>query len=254
MPDLTQWSITDIVQRWWWLVSAVGTVFAAGFSLAHWLRSRKLEIAESALALERAKPKTSITLGVSDTDVGGITNLLRFDFSKPEFIHPEIVEELEGWLSDGLPVYAAVDLEGAMKSNRFFRPQETRPAPDSSGWIRIKEEPKTKGSASPYYMYKFIGVTPSGIHLIQTASYGGGSGVFCHVLFMRFQTDEVLTSTTLETTKTRRRILLRCIGHLLLGDRYDGTVTYANNILTIGKGTRMGNGHVPAEEQNIRVE
>ena len=100
------------------LVGALAAVFAAGYALAHWIQSRKLENTESELALERAQPRLSLVLGSADCDVRDVAHLLRFSFSKPEFIHPEIVEELEGWISDGLPVYAAVDLEGAMASNR----------------------------------------------------------------------------------------------------------------------------------------
>jgi hypothetical protein len=119
IADVAQWTIADAIQRiplgaWWGLVGALAAAFAAGYALAHWLQSRKLENTESELALERAQPRVSLVLGSADRDVGDVAHLLRFTFSKPDFIHPEIVEELEGWISDGLPVYAAVDLEGPL--------------------------------------------------------------------------------------------------------------------------------------------
>jgi len=258
LTDLAQWTIADAIHRisigsWWWLAGTLAAVFAAGFALAHWIQSRKLENAESELALERAQPRLSLVLGSADRDVGDVAHLLRFKFARPEFIHPEIVEELEGWISDGLPVYAAVDLEGAMASNRFTRPLQTRQLPDGSAWIQVikEDEPATLGK--PYYMYRFVGVTASGTHLVQTAGSGGGSGVFGAVLFMRFQKDEVL-SGNLQSTSARARVLLRCIGSRLLGDRYDGIVSYSNGILTIGAGSRIDIGGTPVQETKIRVE
>jgi len=258
MADLAQWTIADAIQRiplgaWWGLAGALGAVFAAGYALAHWIQSRKLENTESELALERVQPRLSLVLGSADRDVGDVAHLLRFNFSKPEFIHPEIVEELEGWISDGLPVYAAVDLEGAMASNRFVRAVQTRQLPDGSPWVLAIKGDERPTLGKPYYMYRFVGATSSGTHLVQTASSGGGSGVFGTVLFMRFQKDEVL-SGDLQSTGTRARVILRCIGSRLLGDRYDGIVSYSNGILTIGAGSRMDIGRTPVQETKIRVE
>ena len=258
MADLAQWTIADAIQRiplgaWWGLAGALGAVFAAGYALAHWIQSRKLENTASELALERAQPRLSIVLGSADRDVGDLAHLLRFRFSKPEFVHPEIVEELEGWISDALPVYAAVDLEGAMASNRFVRPVQTRPSPGATPWVVAIKEDQPATLCKPYYMYRFVGVTPSGTHLVQTAGSGGGSGIFQAVLFLRFQKDEVL-SGDLQSTRTRARVILRCIGSRLLGDRYDGLVSYSNGTLTIGAGSRMDTGQTPVEESKIRVE
>jgi len=145
MNDVSQWTFAELLQRlpmsmWWWLAGMFVAASASGFSLARWVRSRKLENVQSELVRERSEPKTSIVLGAGDRDVGSVAGLLRFTFSEPEFIHPEIVEELEGWLSDGLPVYAAVDLEGAMKSNRFVRSVQTKPTTGSSPWVLIAKE------------------------------------------------------------------------------------------------------------------
>src|ERR1017187_2380383 len=57
MMDLAQWTIADAIQRipigaWWWLAGTLAAVFAAGFALAHWIQSRKLENTESELALD----------------------------------------------------------------------------------------------------------------------------------------------------------------------------------------------------------
>jgi hypothetical protein len=256
--DLDKWTIADLIQHvpvgyWWWIGGALCGVFGAGYGIARLLQSRKLENTQADLDKERAKPKLSMVLGAADKDVGDIAHLLRYSFSKPEYIHPEIVEELDGWLSDGLPVYAAVDLEGAMHSNRFFLPPESRRMPGEDGWVWVEKKGEFSCDRNPYYKYKFIGVTPSGTHILQTASSGGGTGIFCWVLFMRFQTDEVLTSS-LDKTTTRARILLRCIGKRPLGDRYYGEVTYADGVLTIGAGSRNDIGRVPVAEKKIQVE
>jgi hypothetical protein len=258
MTDMAQWTIADAIQRipigdWWWIAGTLAAIFCAGFALAHRIQSRKLENTESELALERVQPRLSLVLGSADCDVGDVAHLLRFSFSRPEFIHPEIVEELEGWISDGLPVYAAVDLEGAMASNRFVRPVQTRQLPDGYPWVLAIKEDERPTLGKPYYMYRFVGATASGTHLVQTAGSGGGSGVFGAVLFMRFQKDEIL-SGDLQSPGTRARVILRCIGSRFLGDRYDGIVSYSNGILTIGAGSRIDIGRTRVQETNIRLE
>jgi hypothetical protein len=255
---LDNWTVADLVQHvpvgyWWWIGSTLCAVFGAGYGIARLLQSRQLENTQADLATERAKPKVSIVLGAADKDVGDIAHLLRYSFSKPEYIYPEIVEELEGWISDGLPVYAAVDLEGAMRSNRFFLPPENKRKPGEGGWMSVEKKSEYSGDRNPYYGYKYIGVTPSGTHIIQTASSGGGSGIFCSVLFMRFQTDEVLTGR-LDKSATRSRILLRCIGERPLGDRYSGQVSYADGVLAVGAGSRNDIGVVPVEETKIQIQ
>jgi hypothetical protein len=256
--DIGKMAFAEVIQQmplsyWLWIGGAICTLCATGFGAARFLQSRKIENLQADLGKERASPKLSIVLGAVDKDVGDIAHLLRYSFSKPEFIYPEIVEELDGWISDGLPVYAAVDLEGAMRSNRFFLPPENRKNPGSDGWVWVERKSEFSCDSNPYYGYKFIGVTPSGTHIIQTASSGGGTGIFCSVLFMRFQADEVLTST-LDKTTTRTRILLRCIGQRPLGNRYYGEVTYADGLLTIGAGSRNDIGCVPVTETRIQVE
>jgi hypothetical protein len=68
IADVVQWTIADAIQRiplgaWWGLAGALAAVSAAGYAIAHWLQSRKLENTESGLAFDRAQPRLSLVLG-----------------------------------------------------------------------------------------------------------------------------------------------------------------------------------------------
>lgn len=45
---------------------------------------------------------------------------VRFSFCRDEYVHPLIVRELIGWISDRHETIVGVDLEAANRSNRFF--------------------------------------------------------------------------------------------------------------------------------------
>jgi hypothetical protein len=257
--DIAQWTLNDWITRvpvsaLWSAFAFVAGAFGVGFGFSAWLEKRKRDHLGEQIERLRAEPKVTISIGSTEHSLGSIAGVFRFSFEKPEFIHPEIVEELEGWISDPLPVFAAVDLEGAMKSNRFVRKVETKESTEGKKvWVYAVKHDAIKTLTWPYYGYKYIGTTPTGTHIVQTANSGGGSGVFGGLLFLQFQGDGVVDED-LSGTHSRQRVLLKCIGRHGLGDRYDGVVTYADGALIIGSGNRIDNGWTPVEETKIRVE
>jgi hypothetical protein len=134
-----------------------------------------------------------------------------------EPVHPGCVMELMSDLCDTLPVTAAIDLEGCQKSNRFSSETVTN---NSGKWTWHHDT----GSFS----YRVLGVTPGGTHVLHTADYGGGSGIFMNLLFVRIEQD-----TYIENGKFRTRTLLKSLGDYPLGDRADPTIKLDENTLTI---------------------
>src|SRR4029077_11919880 len=157
------------------------------------------------------------------------------------------------WISDPLPVFAAVDLEGAMNSNRFVRELETKESPEGKRvWVYAVKNDAVKTLTWPYYGYKYIGTTAAGTHIVQTMNSGGGSGVFGGLLFLQFQTDEVVDEGE-RGTRSRQRVLLKCVGRHGLGDRYDGVFTYAAETVNLGIGHRIDMVWTAVDETRIRV-
>jgi len=152
---------------------------------------------------------------------------LHYSFIREEYIHPLIVRELLGWISDpGEPV-VAVDLSQANRSNRFF------------GEFSVHEHgPRPllewKGTEGEFFTYSLIATSPSGVHMGECYDCGGGSGIFGRVSFLAFDSARSLDVNDSGNLFTRERILLKALGSIGLGDRYAGEIKYSNGLLIIG--------------------
>ena len=125
-------------------------------------------------------------------------------------IHPKLVEEFEGWLSDDQPpITVAVDVAAASGTNEYAEPVETTEA----GLVRY-------AAGEGWFGYSHLGRMNDGTHVLRTASNGGGTGIFTNLLFVRLDADEVRAPSG----ASRRRVLMRVVGRFVLGDRDDGTV------------------------------
>lgn len=158
-------------------------------------------------------------------EVGRHWHHLRYSFIREDFVHPLIIEELVGWLSDRFQTAVAVDLTSSNASNRFYGEISTK---EINGKILVRHEKHEKG----FFQYCHVGASASGIHVLHCQRCGGGSGIFNTLLFAVLQKDIGITSDKLET---RERMLLKTIGSVSLGDRYSGELTFSGNTLTIGK-------------------
>jgi hypothetical protein len=168
---------------------------------------------------------------------------LPFSFTRPEYIHPRIVEELQGYMSDRYHTVISVDLTAANHSNRFFGAFETE--------IRNGEMWIGHSSNNSFFRYNHIAVSASGIHIVQTADWGGGSGVFCRLLFLVLQKDIGLVQDGYEVS-SKERVLLKILGSLSLG-RDVGTVSYARGVLKIGSGMKTKDSLYSGKAFSIRI-
>lgn len=94
-------------------------------------------------------------------------------------INPKALEDMTGWISDPLTIIAAIDLEGATDSNRYFfeKTYETE-----TGYYGYEE----KGEVAPvWFVYKHLGVSPDGTHVLLTRGGGGGGLGVAKDLFKR---------------------------------------------------------------------
>lgn len=151
---------------------------------------------------------------------------LRFSFVHEEYVHPLIVSELSGWISDAHETIIAIDLTSANHSNRFFGAYTVRDY-DGRQWIEYR------GEQGESFSYSHIATSPSGVQMVECYDCGGGSGVFGHVLFLSLECDRSVTLNRDGEVVTRERILLKTLGSIGLGDRYNGTVSYDGEHLVI---------------------
>jgi hypothetical protein len=153
-------------------------------------------------------------------------------FDHEPFIHPRIVEELKGYMSDSDHTIVSVDLLEANESNRFageFTIEDT----DGIPLVGYSTPPEHEFERPAFFDYRPVAVTPSGTFIVWTRDGGGGTGVFHNLLFFSLQQDSGICQHYYEV-KVKERVLLKILGSVSLGDRYYGKVTYSEGILHVG--------------------
>ena len=85
-------------------------------------------------------------------------------------LHPLVVKELLGGLSDTRATIVGVDLEAANRSNRFFGDFAVADGAERMV-VRWEGDHEALG-------YRHVATTPSGVEIVECHDRGGGSGVF----------------------------------------------------------------------------
>ena len=174
---------------------------------------------------------------------------LQYSFYKSEYIHPKIIEDMSGWLSDTGELVVTVNLLDANDSNRYY------------GEVKVEN---IENEPYPYvyfegndesFGYQYIGTSESGIHVLYTSNWGGGSGVFKKLMFFTFEEDEGIGEDheTSEVTK-HVRINLKYLGYISLGDRYKGELQLKDGLLKIGKDEGWFSDRYETKERHIRLD
>jgi hypothetical protein len=147
-------------------------------------------------------------------------------------IHPKIIEDLTTWLSDGGDQVVSISLDDSQQCNRYFGDIKIKPIEGENPYIFYREE----GS---YFGYQYLGNTDSGVNILGISESGGGSGIFKSLLFVKIEEDYGITfnDDTNVIKKDRKRILVKKLGSVILGDRYSGELKIEGNRLLIGKDT-----------------
>ena len=155
-----------------------------------------------------------------------------YSFVRDEFIHPLILKELLGWLSDTEETVAAVNLTAANRSNRFFG--ESTPCHHDDGTLSVRWQ-----GGKESFTYTHIATSPSGIEMVRCSDWGGGSGVFGSVGLFYLEQDraaEYVDKRLAEPKRilTRERAIIKTLGSIPLGDRYEGKIAYRDGVLSVG--------------------
>lgn len=165
-----------------------------------------------------------------------------FAFNNPEFIHPRIVNDLIGWISDGGNQIVSINLNDSQDSNRYsgeisveFEGNES-----TTPWIYWREK-KTIGESGnsrlQYNGYKFIGSTIDGVQAIHFRTKDGGAIVRNFVLFAKIDIDRIFYYShegLSEDEKTgvepryQIREILNLVGMIFLGDRWEGSIAISD--------------------------
>jgi hypothetical protein len=155
---------------------------------------------------------------------------LPYSFVEAPYIHPKIVQDLTTWVSDQGDQVVAINLSDSQESNRYFGEVEVRVSEMPHPFVYF-QEPNLR------FGYEYVGQTKSGLHILYTSEWGGGSGVFKGLLLVTFEHDEGIEvdwdGSVIRSGE--QRVLLRKRGEIALGDRWDGTLRVEGDHLFVGK-------------------
>lgn len=155
-------------------------------------------------------------------------------------LHPRAMQKFDGWLSDNGPHVLALDLQRGRTGNELSDAMKIR----EGGWIESAGEDGTS------YGYRVLGLLRNGLIVVQTSDAGGGSGVFYEVKVLRREQRPFM-----QANKREERQVIRLVGVVVLGDRFDGSVRLHENTVwverssaTEGSPERRGVAHVFADD------
>ena len=175
-----------------------------------------------------------------------------YSFKKAPFVHPKIINDLVGYLSDTGDQVVAINLLDSQDSNRYFGEISVTPQLDpmepSWPWVYSvdgeENADKTLGElwGRPWYAYRYVGLTQGGLDVVHARYSGGGSGIFNRVVFTRTEMDRGVDYPLLREVESRKaaarpevrdRELIRFVGKIPLGDRWLGTVEVVGNDVVV---------------------
>ena len=190
--------------------------------------SERLQNLASKEDIERLAVRSkSYVLGASETADQNSTDNGRYSFVRQEFVHPLIIRELLGWLSDRRETIVSIDISSANQSNRFHGEFNVNDR-NRRSWVEWVD------SGRQFFMYSHVATSPSGVEMVECYDCSGGSGVFGSVGLFSFERDRALGEDEERKLDTRERYILKILGSIALGDRYGGEISYVDGFLMIG--------------------
>ena len=144
-------------------------------------------------------------------------------------IHPGCVNEFSISMADsGPPVVRSVDVASCMASNEFAVAYKV----SDDGYIGYEYEDSGEKN---YFGYKYVGKAKGGIHILDTMWSGGGTMVAKTVFLTRFGLEKYRSFDDQGKLKLEKRLIMKCIGQIVRGDRDIGTLELKNDKLILGE-------------------
>lgn len=147
---------------------------------------------------------------------------------KGEPIHPGLVMAFQNWLSDYRPpITVTVDVGAAFDTNQYNE-NVTR---NRNG------DPQIQLSEGGTFAYRHLGRLDNGVHVLLTFDWGGGTGVFLTLTFVRFH---MHTGYDRDGLKPSERLLMSVVRRYGLGAKKVPDITVgALNVSIENAGERV---------------
>lgn len=144
-------------------------------------------------------------------------------------IPPDCIQKFNVSLSDsGPPTVRAIDVESCVRSNES---QISYQISDDGymGYEYVNEGEKS------YFGYKYVGKASGGLHVLDTVYSGGGTMVAKTIFLTRFGIDKYKSFNEDGTINVEKRLIMKCIGQIVRGDRDIGKIEIKNDEIILGE-------------------
>ena len=179
-------------------------------------------------------------------------------FEKEPYIHPKIIEDLTSWISDSGEQVVAVNLLESMGTNRYYGDIKVREKASPLIYYENTEGCKQTDCTTgyPVFGYRLIGRSSTGIYVLFTESRGGGTGSFRNLFFASLEKDKGLSYDEENHTMRidRERWIIKKLGEIPLGDRYEGELSVKGDVLHIGKNKYSHSAELFNVDTEINIE
>jgi len=188
----------------------------------------------------------------------------RYFFDRKPFVHPAIIEDLSANVNDEGDQVVAINIDDSNNSNRYFgnfdvveTEHENLQMYHNSGnpyvVLRRKDVCSKKHPVNaPVIGYDLIGKIDQ-VYVIHSSESTCGMGVWHRLLFLTLESDcgLVYESGDSAIRCQRKRSIVRKLGEIPLGDRYEGFVTIDSDKIVIKADKRKSAIH--KEDVSIRL-
>ena len=166
------------------------------------------------------------------------TEQILYSFDQSPFISPRIIQDLSCLISDNGDQVVAINLLKSQDSNRYFGDYEVVTNAGQNPCVQIDSTTIENGETNhSSFWYQYVGQTSSGIHILETANSAGGSGIFKSLLLVELQWDTGISCDwkNLVVKTGEKRLLIKKVGEIPLGDRWNGELKVIGNSVCVGK-------------------
>ena len=226
-------TVMRMVQRWY----QKATVQAAGMGGACVILAAVLGVVLSPENRRQEKlPVQRIHVAVEeDGSIAQHWEHLKYSFSRPEYVHPKIIDALHGAFADIDTSIVHVDLISGNDSNHFLGDVYVEDRANGETWV-MSRGTSDIDLEEAYCGYRYVGTSDSGIHVLHAEHCPGGTAVLESLLLVTLRTDQAIDLGFDDSPKLRSRVLLAHVGTIAIRRSVDREITFSNGRLAVQYG------------------
>lgn len=179
-----------------------------------------------------------VSFASSDTATKPDEIRLPYFFDHAPYVSPKIIQDLSTWMPDYGDQVVAINLSDLKDTNRYYADIKTRKIEGEPLYVYFDEKPtKLEPMNKGEFGYQYIGKTKSGIYVLETTDWAGGTEIDESLMLLTFEKDNgIAVDWNKKTIRSgRERLLLKKVGEIILGDGWKGKLKIERNKLLVGK-------------------